>query len=53
MLQIVDEMYFVDWRDGEGTHANMIFDDPGVGNYTVAVMAGPVPPPINSKLNLT
>lgn len=35
-------MNYVDWRD---RFNEMIFDEPGVGNYTCAVMAGNVPPP--------
>lgn len=30
------------WRDEK---SELIFDDPGAGNYTFAVMAGSVPPP--------
>lgn len=39
-LQILFEQYYVDWRDKNG---EMIFEDLGAGNYTLAVMAGKVP----------
>ncbi|XP_001812133.1 uncharacterized protein LOC100141857 isoform X1 [Tribolium castaneum] len=41
-MKTVFEIDYVGWRD---RFNEMIFDDPGIGNYTCAVMAGPVPPP--------
>lgn len=36
------EVSYVEWRD---KRKELIFDDPGAGNYTCALMAGAVPPP--------
>ncbi|KAF2901294.1 hypothetical protein ILUMI_04892 [Ignelater luminosus] len=36
-METLYEMNYVDWRDPDG---EMIFDDPGAGNYTLALMAG-------------
>ncbi|XP_031343229.1 uncharacterized protein LOC116178499 [Photinus pyralis] len=41
-METIYEVSYCAWRDREG---ELIFDDPGAGNYTCAVMAGPVPPP--------
>lgn len=39
---MVQEINYAQWRDEKG---ELIFDDPGAGNYSFAVMAGRVPPP--------
>lgn len=39
---MVHEINYVEWRD---RFNELIFDEPGQGNYTCAVMAGVVPPP--------
>lgn len=40
-MEILQEISYVSWLDSMG---HMIFDDPGAGNYTCALMAGRVPP---------
>lgn len=37
---MVQEINYAQWRDEKG---EFIFDDPGAGNYSFAVMAGKVP----------
>lgn len=39
-MKILIEQFYVDWVDDEG---EMIFKEPGIGNYTLALMAGRVP----------
>lgn len=39
-FQIEREIYYVEWRDKLN---EMIFDDPGPGNYSCALMVGIVP----------
>lgn len=39
-FQVVAEINYVEWRDKD---KNLVFDDPGPGNYTCAFMAGKVP----------
>lgn len=39
-MEILNEIYYVDWRDQYG---EMIFNDPGPGNYTVSLMGMRVP----------
>lgn len=39
---MVQEINYAQWKDEKG---ELIFDDPGAGNYSFAVMAGKVPPP--------
>ncbi|CAH1368384.1 hypothetical protein MTP99_009767 [Tenebrio molitor] len=41
-MKVVHEINYVEWRD---RFNELIFDEPGQGNYTCAVMAGVVPPP--------
>lgn len=38
---MIQEINYAQWRDEQGA---FIFDDPGAGNYSFAVMAGKVPP---------
>lgn len=40
LFKILNEINYVDWRGKDG---EMIFDDPGAGNYSCALMAGVVP----------
>lgn len=45
-------MYYVDWRD---RFNEIIFEDPGVGNYTCSIMAGQIPVSVNNpepKINV-
>ncbi|KAJ8984080.1 hypothetical protein NQ317_006578 [Molorchus minor] len=41
-LQTIYEISYVNWTDKAG---ELLFCNPGAGNYTCAVMAGIVPPP--------
>ncbi|KAK5646997.1 hypothetical protein RI129_005461 [Pyrocoelia pectoralis] len=44
-METIYEIKYTEWTDSDG---ELIFDDPGAGNYTCAVMAGtvaPLPPP--------
>ncbi|KAK4873912.1 hypothetical protein RN001_013272 [Aquatica leii] len=41
-MKPIKEINYCDWRDEE---CELIFDDPGAGNYTCALMAGYVLPP--------
>lgn len=38
-MKVIYETYYVDWCD---RFNERIFDDPGIGNYTCAIMAGPI-----------
>ncbi|KAK4880606.1 hypothetical protein RN001_008752 [Aquatica leii] len=41
-MKPINEINYCDWRDEEN---ELVFDDPGAGNYTCALMAGYVQPP--------
>lgn len=53
---MIQEINYAQWRDEKG---EFIFDDPGAGNYSFAVMAGKVPaapppePPKQEEVNAT
>ncbi|KAF5299365.1 hypothetical protein FQR65_LT06596 [Abscondita terminalis] len=49
-MQIVSEVEYTSWKD---EHGELIFEDPGPGNYSCALMTGEVPPPPPQPLSKT